>query len=94
MATSRTGVVWRYLPKGKVKHALSERDGSFPRASSLCGTSPQWFVPRGEQWWGTGTQAEYDMVETLPECRRCTKLLTPTAPDLMAALAESLRATP
>ena len=78
MATSRSGVVWRYLPKGKVKHAL-RTDGSYAghRSIALCGTSPVWFVPSSERWWGTGKQSEYDAVEALPECRRCAALLTP-----------------
>lgn len=78
MATSRASVVWRYLPTGKVKHAL-RGDGSYVghQPTALCGTTPRWFMPSSDQWWGTGKQAEYDMVETLPECRRCAKLLAP-----------------
>jgi len=78
MRTSRASVVWRYLPKGKVKHAL-RTDGSYVghAPSALCGTSPRWFMPSSEQWYGTGKQAEYEAVETLPECRRCAALLTP-----------------
>ena len=78
MPTSRAAVVWRYLPRRKVKHAL-RTDGSYTghQPIALCGTSPAWFVPSSDQWWGTGKQSEYETVETLPECRRCAKLLAP-----------------
>lgn len=79
MTTSRSAVVWRYLPRGKTKHALrrDSHDIAGHQSTALCGTSPQWFMPSSEQWWGTGKQSEYEAVETLPECRRCALLLTP-----------------
>lgn len=60
---------WRYLPRGKAKHAL--RDLTWHAA--VCGVSPHWFDPDG--WCGTGSQIEYETVEALPECRRCAALV-------------------
>jgi hypothetical protein len=77
-ATPRAAVTWRYLPKGKTKHALRTGGGyAGHQPVSLCGTSPAWFAPSSELWWGTGRQSEYDAVERLPECRRCARLLAP-----------------
>lgn len=76
--TPRLAVTWRYLPRGKAKHAMrigTSYAGHYRTA--LCGTAPVWFAPDTEQWWGTGKQAEYDEVERLPECRRCVRLLEP-----------------
>ena len=76
---SRRSVTWRYLPGRTVKHALQTSDD----AIALCGTSPRWFIPRAEHWYGTGRQTEYEQVERLPECRRCASRLGPppdTAP--------------
>lgn len=77
--TARATITWRYLPRRKVRHALPLRPQSATGhdASALCGTSPSWFAPSDEQWWGTGTQSEYDAVERLPECGRCARLLDP-----------------
>lgn len=79
MKTSRGVVVWRYLPKGKVKHALriDRLNYAGHEPTAVCGTAPSWFAPRSDHWWGTGKQSEYDAVETLPECRRCATLLAP-----------------
>lgn len=76
--TARAAVTWRYLPDRRVRHALivdaSLLSGYY--STSLCGTSPTWF--RGsDEWRGTGSQAEYERVEELRECGRCTRLLAP-----------------
>lgn len=79
-AYSRRSVTWRYLPRRTVKHALLVDSGiSGHRSTALCGISPSWFAPDTEQWWGTGTQDEYEQAERLPECRRCARLLAPAA---------------
>lgn len=57
---------WRYIEFGHVKHALRR---SSDRAA-LCGTGPHWCAP---DWYGTGSQAEYERVAELPECRRCLR---------------------
>lgn len=76
MVTHRAPVVWRYLPRRSVKHALRASAGyAGHESTALCGTAPAWFAPQAEQWWGTGTQTEHETVEKLPECRRCAVLL-------------------
>lgn len=52
---------WRYLWGGTVKHALV----SDPM-DSLCGLRTASY-----NWYGTGSQAEYETVEALRPCRRC-----------------------
>ncbi len=64
-------VSWRYLHGGKVVHALPEQVSG--REHARCGTAPSWFSPDG--WFGTGSQVEYETVERLPRCGRCTRLL-------------------
>jgi hypothetical protein len=59
-----TDIVWKYLPNGKVSHAL---DVSRPDVvAAECGV---WTFG---WWYGTGTQDEYEKAETLPACKRCT----------------------
>lgn len=78
--TARAGVTWRYLSRRKVKHALRVSQTYVGHDSyALCGTSPGWFVPAADQWRGTGSQAEYDEADRLPECRRCARLVAPAA---------------
>lgn len=60
-----SGYEWRYLPDGKVKHAL--RNTSARHA--VCSVGPRWYDPRG--WFGTGSQTEYDTVAALRPCKRC-----------------------
>ncbi len=59
---------WRYLPGGKVVHALSYAAARV----ATCGTGPVWFAPDG--WYGTGTQAEYEHAASLPQCKRCLRI--------------------
>lgn len=60
---------WRYLPGGKVKHALS-----YPAAAvAICGTGPAWYAAV-YGWYGTGTQTEYETAAALPRCRRCVRV--------------------
>lgn len=63
-------IAWRYLPKGKVKHALPLYSNSVTGHShtSLCGLCP-------EDWLGTGSQDEYEKAEVLPECGLCVRIL-------------------
>lgn len=77
-----TSITWRYLPRGRVKHAL-RLDGHMVtghRSIAICGTSPVWYAP--EHWRGTGAQSEYEEVGRLPECRRCSRLLAGTQPEV------------
>ena len=64
----RRHATWRYLPKGRVRHAL--RDSGY--STALCGIGVWVF----SQWLGTGSQREYERVEELPECKRCARELT------------------
>lgn len=56
---------WRYLPHGKVKHAMLTAHSAFAH----CGVST-W---DSAQWCGTGTQREYERVTELPKCRNCVR---------------------
>lgn len=69
----REHVEWRYLRGGLVRHALSAPVGG--RDEAVCGTH----LWPGDDWYGTGTQDEYERVAALPECQRCTRRLTPLA---------------
>ncbi len=72
---SRESVTWRYLPRGRVRHAVgfcSTRVTGHDRFA-MCGLEP-WV---DTTWLGTGSQAEYDRVAAMPECRRCADRLTP-----------------
>lgn len=53
-----------YLRRGRVAHCVL-RNGTYPDA--VCGVGPQW----PSDWYGTGTQAEYERAERLPRCQRC-----------------------
>jgi len=67
------GHSWKYLPSGHVVHLVSDHNPLSGQMSfsAICGTSPPWYV--GSWYWrGTGSQAEYDQVDALPACRRCT----------------------
>lgn len=62
-----SGIEWRYLPGGKVKHALTDTS----HAGAACGVSA-W----GPAWWhGTGTQLEYETVEALRPRKTCCRRL-------------------
>ncbi len=76
----RSAVTWRYLPGRRIKHALRAagwQGGHEPVA--LCGIGPAWYVPATE-WRGTGSQAEYEHVAEVPECKRCKSRLNPLTP--------------
>ncbi|HET8684142.1 MAG TPA: hypothetical protein VFM54_20050 [Micromonosporaceae bacterium] len=72
---SRAAVTWRYLHRGKVRHALGIEGyaitGHAQRAA--CGLRPDWC----EDWMGTGSQREYDRAAGLPECTRCAARVKP-----------------
>ena len=76
---SREQVVWRYLPKGRVKHALrikpQHRDGHANDALCPLGVTP-W---HGEHWCGgdKAPKGERERLAALPECKRCAAKLTP-----------------
>lgn len=59
---------WRYLPGGKVKHALE-----YPEATAAgCGARPPSYA--AADWRGTGSQNEYEECARRPACRRCVAL--------------------
>jgi hypothetical protein len=58
---------WRYVPKGVAKHALTD-----PRSTvAECGFS----VWSADDWYGTGSQVEYEIAEALPRCARCARAI-------------------
>lgn len=60
---------WRYTgPRGRVKHAVGHGDVS---RRAECGLE----VYNSSYWFGTGSQDEYDKLESLPECKRCLREL-------------------
>lgn len=73
----RSDFTWRYISRGKAKHALALRSSAATGHASIaeCGSSPAWFDPWS--WMGTGSQDEYDRIEELPECARCVILVGP-----------------
>ena len=79
--TSRSDVAWRYIPSGRVKHALHIRGTLIGHDSvALCGSAPVWYAGAGGDWHGTGSQVEYEEVDARPECKSCRKLLGPVLP--------------
>lgn len=54
---------WRYLPSGTVKHALASPE----MRVSECGMG---LWPR-EDWYGTGSQDEYENLAARPACKKC-----------------------
>lgn len=62
-------LAWRYLPNGTVKHALRYSAARI----AVCGVGPHWSAP--DDWYGTGSQAEYETAASLRECRRCLDIL-------------------
>lgn len=76
--SSRASVTWRYLPGREIKHALYLQDADDWRPPALCGVHPPLREGRDPTsgWFGTGSQAEYELVETLRECERCALLVT------------------
>lgn len=62
--------VWRYLPRGRVKHALRPsrlRPGDNERAAA-CGCTPSW--PGRREW-----LADPDTLERLPKCLMCQAVI-------------------
>lgn len=59
-------VEWRYLRRGRVAHMLSK---SGDRVAA-CGMGP--FL---EDWYGTGSQQEYDYCSDIPACKQCLRAL-------------------
>lgn len=56
---------WRYVPRGRVAHAIPFGESY---SKSLCGLYP-WTTG----WMGTGNQDEYDRAASLPVCQRCNR---------------------
>lgn len=62
---------WHYLLTGTRTHARYRRStGAGLDYEARCGAAPQYF----SDWYGTGSQAEYERAEALPRCARCVKL--------------------
>ena len=61
------GEGWRYTgPKGRVRHKMA--GGCAPWSGwTLCGLG-------GYQWFGTGSQDEYERLASLPTCLSCVRI--------------------
>lgn len=57
---------WRYTPHGRFRHAVETGE-----TRALCGVQ----VADADEWRGTGTQDEYEIVDRLGDCTRCRILL-------------------
>jgi hypothetical protein len=57
---------WRYLPRHRCLHALSEPENRMAR----CGADE-----RGRGWRGEGSQAERDYAAMLPLCSSCMRCI-------------------
>jgi hypothetical protein len=68
---------WRYLPNGRTRHAIDPApavdEDTLGLAVSVCGA----YALEPDEWHGTGTQDEYERVETLPACKRCASKVGP-----------------
>jgi hypothetical protein len=56
------GEGWRYCRNGRVRHQITDHEGG-GRGGARCGLWTEWV--------GTGSQAEYERLASLPKCRRC-----------------------
>lgn len=63
-------VVWRYLYRGEVCHALLLRGSRYGRTAA-CG----WSARYREDWLGDGTQRQRERLAELRECVRCVRRL-------------------
>jgi hypothetical protein len=59
--------IWRYTYMGERTHFLV---ASYDRVAR-CGVS----VINSSEWFGTGSQEEYDKAASLPKCKKCLRLL-------------------
>lgn len=66
-------IEWRYLPqrnrRREVRHAILDfyGHGVTSGTPAICGVVPAFLG----DWYGTGTQAEYERASTLPVCGHC-----------------------
>lgn len=67
---------WRYLGvQPTVKHAIyynsHGRGAVHSNSTAVCGRSPAWY----NDWFGTGSQKEYERLDELRECYDCINML-------------------
>lgn len=60
---------WRYLPYGRVRHAIIGHD----KTRAYCGAQ----IRPADEWRGTGNQDEYERNAALPMCAQCAAMLGP-----------------
>jgi hypothetical protein len=65
---SAPSIEWRYLPNGRMTHVVETPNAD---VAALCGRRAA--LP--ENWFGTGSQDEYEQAESLPKCRLCAHLV-------------------
>lgn len=63
---------WHYLRKGEATHAR-HRQGAGLDFVARCGAYPDMLV--SSDWYGTGSQDEYENARARPKCKRCLKLI-------------------
>lgn len=68
-------IKWRYLPQvhrnREVRHAFVDWGEVTARTPALCGVLPSFLG----DWYGTGTQAEYERAASLRTCEHCRRRL-------------------
>lgn len=57
------------IPRGYTYHGAVAHLLPHGRRTALCGRSPVWH----SDWYGTGSQAEYEKAAALPLCAYCAK---------------------
>lgn len=70
---------WRYLPRGRVTHALLTPSAG---VVARCGRAA-WSA---DQWHGTGSQVEYERAGALPRCADCVRALA----DIVEAMSRAV----
>lgn len=70
MTAALAPVVWRYLHKGEVCHALVLHPYGYGRTAA-CG----WSARYREDWLGEGTERQRARLAELSTCRRCVRRL-------------------
>jgi hypothetical protein len=65
----------RYLNQNSTaRHFIEDMLFGDRGAISLCGVAPRLFADI-DDWLGTGNQTESDKLDSLPDCKNCTKVL-------------------
>lgn len=70
---------WRYLRSGKVRHNVYP--GPIENQAGIGVSACRAHELPIEEWYGTGSQTEYERAATMPTCKRCADQTRENLPD-------------